>query len=76
VDGGDVLVSVALDIAPRIGDIALTGVGLLAQPLGLGLGRCARRLDVLLEVGLGLGPRNRRVVLRFLRPSRELAQLV
>lgn len=76
VDDGDVLVPVALDVAPPVGDIALAGVGLLAQGLGLGLGRCARRLDVLLEIGLGLGLRSCRVVLRLLGPRCQLAQLI
>jgi hypothetical protein len=61
---------------PPVRDHPLGLRGGLAQLLALRLRRGARRGDLVLEVGPGLGPRLRRAGLRLLRTRRELRQLV
>ena len=72
----DVLAPRALHVGPPVRDRALVGLGVLAQLIGTGLCRITVRLDVLLQVRLGLALRGCRSVLGFLRFCSKLAQLI
>ena len=68
----DVLIPVALHVAPPGGHLFLAGVGRLAQLLGLVLSRCLRCLHIAVEIGLRLTTRCRRVILSFLGRAASL----